>query len=258
MASRIVDLSVALQTDIASDPPGMEPKIAYIGHKATAPQVCAFFPGLKPADLPDGEGWAIEQVQITTHNGTHLDAPWHFASTMDGGRRAIAIDEVPLEWCFQPGVKLDFRRFPDGYVATAADVEAELARIGHTLKPLEIVLVNTAAGARYGEPDYVPTGCGVGREATLYLTSRGVRITGTDAWSWDAPFVHTAKKYAETGNAGLIWEGHKAGREIGYCHIEKLANLETLPPTGFQVACFPVKIKGASAGWTRAVAILEA
>jgi kynurenine formamidase len=120
------------------------------------------------------------------------------------------------------------------------------------------VLVNTAAGARYGQPDYVPTGCGMGREATLYLTSRGVKVTGTDAWSWDAPFVHTAKKYAETGNANLIWEGHKAGREIGYCHIEKLANLEALPANGFKVACFPVKIKGASAGWTRAVAILEA
>jgi len=257
VASRIVDISVALQSDIASDPPGMEPRIAYIDHKESAPLVCAFFPGLQPSDLPDGEGWALERVEITTHNGTHLDAPWHFASTMDGGKRAITIDEVPLEWCFQPGVKLDFRHFSDGYVATAADVEAELARIGHTLKPLEIVLVNTAAGARYGQPDYVPTGCGMGREATLYLTSRGVRITGTDAWSWDAPFVHTARKYAETRNPALIWEGHKAGREIGYCHIEKLANLEALPATGFKVACFPVKIKAASAGWTRAVAILE-
>jgi kynurenine formamidase len=257
MATRIVDISVALQSDIASDPPGLEPRIGYIAHKETAAEVCRFFPGLAPADLPDQEGWAIERVEITTHNGTHLDAPWHFASTMDGGKRAITIDEVPLEWCFQPGVKLDFRHFPDGYVATAADVEAELARIGHTLQPLEIVVVNTAAGARYGAPDYVPTGCGMGREATLYLTSRGVRITGTDAWSWDAPFVHTAKKYVETGNAGLIWEGHKAGREIGYCHIEKLANLDQLPATGFKVACFPVKIKAASAGWTRAVAIIE-
>jgi kynurenine formamidase len=177
---------------------------------------------------------------------------------MDAGKRALTIDEVPLEWCFQPGVKLDFRHFSNGYVATAADVEAELARIGHTLSPLEIVLVNTAAGVRYGQPDYVATGCGMGRDATLYLTSRGVRVTGTDAWSWDAPFVYTARKYAETGNAHLIWEGHKSGREIGYCHIEKLANLEALPATGFKVACFPVKIKAASAGWTRAVAILEA
>ena len=97
----------------------------------------------------------------------------------------------------------------------------------------------------------------MGREATLYLTSRGVRITGIDGWSWDAPFVHTAKKFAETGNARLIWEGHKAGREIGYCHMEKLSNLEALPAHGFMISCFPVKIKAASAGWTRAVAIIE-
>jgi kynurenine formamidase len=140
---------------------------------------------------------------------------------------------------------------------TAHDVEEELKRIGHTLKPLEIVLVNTAAGAAYGRADYVATGCGMGREATLYLTERGVRVTGIDGWSWDAPFVHTRRKFEATGDAGLIWEGHKAGREIGYCHIEKLHNLELLPAQGFMVSCFPVKIRGASAGWTRAIAILD-
>jgi len=176
---------------------------------------------------------------------------------MNRGERAIAIDEVPLDWCLQPGVKLDFRHFADGYVATAADVEAELARIGHRLQPLEIVLVNTRAGSAYGKPDYVAAGCGMGREATLYLLERGVRLTGTDAWSWDAPFAHTKEKFKATGDASLIWEGHKAGREIGYCHLEKLHNLEALPATGFVVSCFPVKIRGASAGWTRAVAILD-
>jgi kynurenine formamidase len=169
----------------------------------------------------------------------------------------MKIDQAPLEWFYQPGVKLDFRHFPNGYVVSANDIETELARIGHTLKPLEIVVVNTAAGARYGEDDYVPTGCGMGREATLYLTSRGVRVVGTDAWSWDAPFVYTAKRYAETGNPEIIWEGHKSGREIGYCQIEKLSNLDKLPATGFQVVCFPVKVKDGSAGWTRAVAIID-
>ena len=98
----------------------------------------------------------------------------------------------------------------------------------------------------------------MGREATLYLLERGVRVTGTDAWSWDAPFVYTAKRVAETGDASLIWEGHRAGMEIGYCHIEKLANLEQLPATGFEICCFPVKIKAASAGWCRPVAIVDA
>ncbi|WP_296539133.1 cyclase family protein [Rhizorhabdus sp.] len=223
----------------------------------SVPDLAGFFPGLKPGDLPDGEAWAIERIELITHNGTHLDAPYHFASTMNKGERAITIDEVPLDWCFQPGVKLDFRHFEDGYVVTADDIEQELARIGHTLSPLEIVVVNTAAGKRYGRDDYVSAGCGIGYAATMYLLERGVRLTGTDGWSWDAPFVHTKEKYLETGDAGLIWEGHKAGRDIGYCHLEKLHNLEALPATGFTIACFPMKIRAASAGWTRAVAIFE-
>ena len=171
--------------------------------------------------------------------------------------RAIAIHEVPLEWCFQPGVKLDFTAKADGYVVTADDVSAELKRIEHTLSPLEIVVINTRAGKHYGLPDYVAAGAGMGYEATMYLLERGARLTGTDAWSWDTPFVHTAKKYAESKDAGLIWEGHKAGRDIGYCHIEKLHNLEVLPTKGFYISCFPHKIRGASAGWTRAVAIFD-
>ena len=134
-----------------------------------------------------------------------------------------------------------------------------LKRIGHELKPLDIVVVNTAAGEALArrDPAYVSKGCGVGYAGTMYLLEMGVRVTGTDAWSWDAPFVHTKAKVAETGDAKLIWEGHRAGTDIGYCHIEKMHNLEAVPSTGFMISCFPAKIERASAGWTRAVAIFE-
>ena len=125
----------------------MLPQIDYMTHEQTAAQVCSYFPGLQPEDLPGGEGWAIERLTIATHNGTHLDAPYHHHSTMNRGERAITIDEVPLEWCFAPGVKLDFRDLPDGHMVSAAEVEAELDRIGHILQPLDIVVINTAAGA---------------------------------------------------------------------------------------------------------------
>lgn len=257
MTRQIIDLSVPIENDVQSDPPGQEPSIEYLDHKQTAPLVAARYDNLTPDELIDGEGYAIEYLKISTHNGTHVDAPWHYASTMDCGKPAAKIDELPLEWFHGRGVKLDFRHFADGYVASAADVEKELDRIGHSLQPLDIVLVNTSAGKRFGQADYVQAGCGMGSEATLYLTSRGVRTTGTDCWSWDAHFSHMARRFAEKRDVTKIWEGHKAGRQIGYCHIEKLHNLESLPPTGFTVSCFPVKIKGASGGWTRAVAFLE-
>jgi kynurenine formamidase len=255
---RLLDLSVALANNRNADPPGLAPEIEYADHQAGAAEMMRMFPGLKKEDLPDGEGWGVERLRISAHNGTHIDAPWHYASTMDGGRPAMTIEHLPLEWCFQPAVKLDFRGFADGYVATAGDVEAELRRIGHDLKPLEIVVVNTAAGARYGQPGYIDTGCGMGREATLWLLERGVRVVGTDAWSWDAPFSFTRRRFAESGDAGLIWEGHKAGRDIGYGQIEKLANLDQLPADGFWISCFPYKIERGSAGFIRAVAFLPA
>jgi kynurenine formamidase len=258
MARRFLDLSVALDNETPADPPPLRPRIQYQSHDETAASMAAMFPGLRPDQLFEGKGWAVEDVTLTTHSGTHLDAPWHFHPTMNDGERASTIDEIPLDWCFRPGVKLDLRHLPDGSVATAADIEAELARIQVTLQPLDIVVVNTSAGAAYGTPGYLGKGCGIGREATLYLLEQGVRITGTDAWSWDAPFPATARKFAETGDASLIWEGHKAGAKIGYCHMEKLHGLEQLPASGFQIICFPVKIKAASAGWTRAVALFDA
>jgi kynurenine formamidase len=125
MARRLIDISVPLQNDVPADPP----TIQHNDHQRSLPQMLGFFEGLKAEDVPDGQGWAMETVQLSTHNGTHLDAPDHCHPTMNRGERSWTIDEVPLEWCLQPGVKRDFRHLPDGYVATAGDVEAELKRM---------------------------------------------------------------------------------------------------------------------------------
>lgn len=71
----IVDLSVPLRAGIRSDPPGLEPEIDYLDHTQTRNDMLRFFPGAGVDDLPDGEGWAIEWVRMTTHSGTHMDAP---------------------------------------------------------------------------------------------------------------------------------------------------------------------------------------
>ena len=81
--------------------------------------------------------------------------------------------------------------------------------------------------------------------------------TGIDGWSWDAPFSKTRERWLESRDPKIIWEGHYAGIDTPYCHMEKLRHLEDLPPFGFTVACFPCKIKAASGGWTRAVAMFD-
>jgi len=230
--TRYIDLSMPIENDVKSDPEPYGPKITYLKHGDTFDQISPFFPGLKLEQMPDGEAWAVELLELSTHNGTHMDAPWHFHSTQDaalksGAKPALTIDQLPLEWC-----QKHFRHLKDGHVVTAEEVDAELDRIGYRLKPFDIVLINTRAGKRYGFDDYVDAGCGMGREATLRLAEQGVKIVGTDAWSWDAPFSHTAKKWEQDKDPSIIWEGHKAGREIGYFQIEKLHNLEVLPAHG--------------------------
>ncbi len=258
MKKRLIDLSIAIESGLPSDPPGMIPSIQYISHAEGAKQMEAFFPGIDTEkDLPDGKGWAMELVNLATHAGTHLDAPWHYHPTMSKGQKALTIDEIPLEWCMGDGVKLDFRDFPDGYLVTANDMENAFHKINYKLKPGDIVLVNTGADKFWGKPEYLVKGCGMGREATLWLLDKGIRVVGTDAWSWDRPLPAIAKDFMKTKDSSVIWEGHFASIEQGYCHIEKLTNLDKLPDHGFDFYCFPVKIKSASAGWIRAVASVK-
>ena len=158
----------------------MRPNIEYVTGAESAELMTELFPGLKKEDLPGGQGWAIENISLTTHNGTHVDAPYHYNSHNKNGNPMPTIDEMPLDWYFRPAVKLDFRHLDDGAVATADDVKAKLKRIGCEFQPMDIVLVNTRAGEMYGSDDYIHSRCGMGRDATLYLTEQSIRVTGID------------------------------------------------------------------------------
>lgn len=256
---KIIDLSVTIENDVPVDPPHMMPQITYYSHKTAAGlnAIKRYFPAISDADLPDGEAWANESVTLTPHTGTHMDAPWHYHSTMNNGEPAWTIDQIPLEWCIGNGVMVDFYDKPDGYVCTSDDFIKYLQRVDYTIKPGDIVLIRTKAEAAWGTAAYINAGCGVGREGTLWLLEQGVRTVGTDAWSWDAPLALVSKQFEASGDPSIIWEGHKAGREKAYLQMEKLTNLDKLPVSGFKVIAFPVKIGGASAGWVRAVAVLE-
>ncbi len=204
----------------------------------------------------DFNGWADDTFKMGVHATTHIDAPWHYGPT-SGGAPAATIDQIPLDKCIGPGVVLDLSHKADDDPITPADMEAALAASGATLDDRTIVLIRTGRDRLMGTQAFWSTGTGMSAAATEWLLDRGVTVMGIDQWGWDLPFRAQIAQSRATGNAELFWEAHRVGQRRPYWHMEQLTNLESLPPQGFEVAVFPLKITGASAAPARVVAILR-
>jgi kynurenine formamidase len=249
----IVDLSHPIKADPEQVPELLRTDVAYEDHAAGAAVIETMF-GVPSRLLRDGEGWANERFSLGTHSATHVDAPYHYNSHIQG-QPAATIDKLPLERFFGPGVVVDVTDHADGDAVTREQMEAGIAAAGHALEPGDIVLVHTGRDAFYGEPDYIIRGPGVTAEATRWLWERGVAVMGIDAWGWDSPLDRQAKEAIARDEPGIFWAAHQV--DLPYSQLERLANLAALPPTGFTVACFPLKLVGASAAPARVVAFVD-
>jgi kynurenine formamidase len=246
----LIDLSAPIRSDPPEMPEPLRTEIEYTDHADGAAQIEALF-GVGKELLRDGEGWANDTfLRFGTHSSTHVDAPWHYNSTV-GGKPAQTIDQLPLEWFYAPGVVIEATDRGDGESLDSADIEERLPR---QLNPRDIVLVHTGRDEFYGQLDYMGRGPGVTADATRWLHEQGVRVMGIDAWGWDEPLYMQAKEAKDSGERGVFWAAHQV--DLAYSQIERLYNLTALPPEGFQVACFPLRIEGASAAPARVVAIV--
>lgn len=251
---QLIDLSAPIVPTPPGAPALFRTEIEFSAHAAGAASIERMF-GVGRELLRDGEGWAVETfTRFGTHNSTHVDAPYHYNSVIEGAP-AETVDQLPLDWFFRPGVVLDFADRADGDTIEAPDLERSLEAAGHVLEPLDIVLVRTGRDAHLASPDYMARGPGVSAAGTRWLHERGVRVMGVDAWGWDRPLHLQAEEARRSGRPGVFWAAHQAG--LRYCQIERLANLDRLPAAGFTVACFPLRLVGGSAAPARVVAIVD-
>ena len=191
---QFVDLSVPIEESPSEPTP---PVIIRENHKSGSQAMQAIF-NCTEDDLPQGLGWAIERLDIITHAGTHLDAPYHFFPTSEG-KPARTIDQVPLEWCFADAFVLDMRHKEQGARIEIVDVEKALKQMAYPIKPFDIALIMTGADKFWGTPEYPNKGCGMGKDATLWLIERGIKIMGIDAWGFDRPFSQMIQAFSKTG-----------------------------------------------------------
>lgn len=211
----------------------------------------------RPDEVPDAEMLSLEIVHASVHMGTHVDAPFHYGSRCLG-KPAKMIADVPLEWCYGPGVVLDFTHLKYPKNITQDEVVKALAKADYKLKAGDIVLIHTDGDKLLGTPDYVHKYVGMLPEALNLILDQGVRMLGIDTIGLDRPCFEMFKEFLETKDKARIWPCHFLGRKREYCHMERLGNLGALPrPHGFTVSCFPVKVRHTGAGWCRAVALVE-
>ncbi|MFO0574281.1 MAG: cyclase family protein [Polyangia bacterium] len=214
--------------------------------------------GIDHRDFPDQKGLSLMRYQLTTHTGTHMDAPFHYGPCDTSGNAARTVCQVPLEWCFRDGVVLDLSaNCEDPSPIDDTEIKEALDRIHYRLKPLDIVLLRTGGDKFLGSAAYFSRFRGVTRDATRFLVEQDIKVIGIDSFGFDAPFVRMLREYQRSRDPACLWPAHLYGREREYCQLERLTNLGRIErPYGFKVACFPVKLARADAAWCRVVAML--
>jgi cyclase len=250
---KLFDLSQPVGPNVSEPVPV---SIELLTHEAGAAVLGASH-GVTAADFPDGYAISLETVTLTTHTGTHIDAPLHYGPICEG-QPARTVDALPLDEFFGPGVVLHFDSDAELGPVSADEMSSALAELPGKLEAGTIVLCNVGAARFWGQKEYFTQFRGISAGAIELLLDYGVRVVGTDAFSMDSPFFRMLDAYAASQDKSNLWPAHVLGRRREYCQIERLGGLNLLPRAyNFKVACFPIRLENCGAAWTRAVAIFE-
>jgi len=232
------------------------PKVEYCAPaEGGADVMCKAF-GCERHHLPGGEGWGEERISINSHIGTHVDAPLHYGSTCEG-KPARTVEAIGLDELYCDGLVLDVRELatPGEGISVEALKLALKHNAGEVTPGCAIMLRTGQERYTLADPRWYNYP-GMTREGTLFLAELGAKVLGTDAVGWDRPFFVMRRAFAETGDAAQIWDGHFAGRDREVFIVQQLDNLKSLPPHGFKVGFFPIKLARCSAAPARVVAFL--
>lgn len=236
----------------------LAPKIHYLHPSGEGLDRMTEIFGCPPEHLPNHEGWGEDWLtEMNTHCGTHVDAPLHSGSLIEG-KTARTISDIDLSELYAPGMVLDVRPWAEPGTALSVEaLEKAVAATGREVQQGDALLLRT------GQERYTPSDPeffnypGMSGDGTRYLTSLGATILGTDAMAWDRPFPVMKAAYEATGNPKELWDGHFAIADKEAFIIQQLDNLTSLPTTGFDVGFFPLKLPKTSASPCRVVAFLN-
>lgn len=217
-----------------------EGMMVYPGHSKTALWDHASHEETAPR-FEGGFSFQTKAFTMNDNGPTHVDSFSH----LDPRPGALTIDQMPLDLFMGSGVCLDVSDVPPGTDITAEALDKANESSAERVAQGDVLLLYTATWDRYaGQPSYLTDFPGLGESGSQWIVDHGVKVFGVDSPTPDNPVSRT-------------YPCHMMCRRSSITHYENLAHLLQVVGVRFTFVGFPLKLRGAHGGPTRAVAILD-
>jgi len=216
-----------------------------------SPEFPTFFdtPGvtLKPLKRFKPDGFNLNEWTVLEHSGTHIDAPIHFAETGAGS------DTLPVSQLVVPLAVIDVKE----QAAQNADFQLTPADLRHWERRFGRLPRGACVALDSGWAAHVGSSRFLGKDAQGGLHFPGFHPEAAD---WLLKERRVAGIAVDTlsldHGASRDFKTHYAWLPTGRWGLECVANLDQVPPRGATLVVGAPKIRGATGGPTRLLALV--
>jgi len=199
------------------------------------------FPGSpQPSFIPwenvKEDGYNLELLFLSTHTGTHMDAPYHFLE------KGAKIHEISLKKLVSEAVLIQSKK-KGGESITKTDIQKFEKKHGK-IASFSSVIFYTGWQKNLQKKYYFTKNPGLSVSAAKYLASKKINLVGIDSPSID---LGKDSKFSV----------HQIFAKKGMLIVENLANLEKIKSSKFHLVVLPLKLKNATGSPVRAIAFVE-
>ena len=214
---KILDLTLTISNKIPTFPGSPQPN---------------FIPWEKIKD----DGYNLELLFLSSHTGTHLDAPYHFLE------KGSKIHEISLKKLVSNAVLIKSRKKRNETI-TKTDIQKFEKKHGK-IESFSSVVFWTGWQRNLQKDNYFTKNPGLSVSAAKYLAAKKIGLVGIDSPSID---LGTDFKFPV----------HQIFAKKGMLIVENLANLEKIKSSKFHLVVLPLKLKGATGSPVRAIAFVD-